>query len=118
MQNKEGTLEPGLKLDVGQQQEIAHGHPDLRQDSVFGGSQKRLDLQVLLDPLEEKLHLPARLVNGSDGRGGEVEIVGEELVGDVGLRIMESDQAKGLIVSFPRRRACQTDGFVMKQALF
>ena len=41
-------------------------------------AQKGFDFQVLLDPFEEQLHLPALFVNLSDGLGGPVKMVGGE----------------------------------------
>lgn len=50
------------KLEVSQQQIDAHGHPNLRHHRILAGVQEGLDLEVLLDPLEEQLDLPALLV--------------------------------------------------------
>ena len=61
--------EPGLIFDISQQQVITHGDPDLAHHRVFAGSQKRFDLQVLLDPLEKQFDLPAGFINpGNRGR--------------------------------------------------
>jgi len=45
---------------------------------VFIGANEGLDLQVLLDRLEKQLDLPAILVNGPDGGGPEVQMVGQQ----------------------------------------
>jgi hypothetical protein len=54
------------ELDLGQQQVDAHGNPDLGHHSILAGTEKSLSSEVLLNPLEEQLHLPAGLVNRSD----------------------------------------------------
>ena len=38
-----------------EQQIVAHGYPDLRVDCVLGSPIEGLDVQMLLDPFEEKL---------------------------------------------------------------
>lgn len=45
----------------------ADGDPDLRLDGVEGVAKEMLDRQVLLDPLEEGLDLPALAINLGDG---------------------------------------------------
>ena len=46
-------------LRNGDQQVGRYRNPDLPLDGVLAGAQKNLDAQVLLDPFEEQLHLPA-----------------------------------------------------------
>ena len=41
-----------------QQQIVTDGNPYLRKDCILRRSEERLDMQVLLDPLEEQLYLP------------------------------------------------------------
>ncbi len=65
------------ELEVGQQQVDTDGDPDLGHDGIAGSAQEALDLQILLDPLEEQLDLPARFVDLGDGAGGEFEVVGQ-----------------------------------------
>src|SRR5690348_7780725 len=51
---------------------------DLGADGVLGGAGEAADPEVLLDPLEEQLDLPALLVEGGDLLGRAVEVVGEQ----------------------------------------
>ncbi len=76
------------ELEVGQRQIDADGDPDLGHDGIAGGAQEALDLQVLLDPLEEQFDLPTGFVDLGDGAGGELEIVGQEIVLDAGFSIL------------------------------
>ena len=49
----------------------------MRQNRVFAGSEKALDLEILLDPLGEKLHLSALFVNVRHGFGAKSEGFGQ-----------------------------------------
>ena len=46
-----------------------------------------LIVQVLLDPFEEQLYVPAALVQLGDGEGGQREIVGEQAQAEIVLGI-------------------------------
>jgi len=50
-------------------------HPNLRPHGVLRSSIKRFDPQVLFDPTEEKLHLPAQFVKLGNGQGGQKKVV-------------------------------------------
>ena len=55
-----------------------------------------LDLQILLDPAEEDLDLPALLVDIGDGLGRQPEMVGEKHVTLAGGGVLVNDAAQGL----------------------
>src|SRR5439155_6020003 len=59
-----------------------------------------LDAQVLLDPLEEQLHLPALLVKRRDGGRRQHEIVGQKHEPLAGFRIAETNapQIPGIVL--------------------
>ena len=80
-------------FDNGYEHVDGDGDPDLRFDRVFGGAIKRFDPQVLFDPFEEQLHLPAAPVELSDDRGRKREVVGEEDKAFFRLGIEEADAA-------------------------
>ena len=61
----------GLKLNVCQQQVVAHGHPNLREYGILGRAEKSFKLQVLLDPAEEGFDLPTGLIDRGDGGSGQ-----------------------------------------------
>ena len=67
-------------FDVGQEQVIDHGDPDLGHDGISGSPQKGFDFEVLLDPFEEDLDLPTLAIDFGNGAGGEVKMVGEEAI--------------------------------------
>src|SRR6266496_405011 len=66
---------------------IEHRDPDLSLHCILAGTVESLDPQVLLDPFEEELHLPALLVNASDGQRREREVVGQELQALAGVSV-------------------------------
>ena len=79
-------------LDDGDQHISGDRDPYLGLHRVLAGAQKRLDAQMLLDPLEEQLHLPALLVQSGDHFRRQREIVGQRhrrrnraVVVDVGI---------------------------------
>ena len=61
-----------------QEGEGDHGGDDLEADGVFVAAEEGLDLEMLLDPAEEELDLPAGLVEGGDFDGGALHVVGDE----------------------------------------
>ena len=58
----ERGIELRLLLDDGDEHVGGHGAPHLRLHRILAAAQEMLDAQVLLDPLEEQLDLPAALV--------------------------------------------------------
>ncbi len=60
------------------QQVSRYGNPDLRLHRVLAGAKEDLDAQVLLDPFEEQLHLPALAVKISDQFGLQGKVVGQK----------------------------------------
>ena len=67
-----------LLFDDGDQHVSGYGAPDLRLHRVLARAQKALDTQMLLDPFEEQLHLPATLVQRGNGQGRQRRIVGQK----------------------------------------
>ena len=65
-------------LGNGDQHVCADRDPDLRLDRVLVGAIKRLDAQVLLDPFEEQLDLPALAIQVCNQLGFEGEVVGQK----------------------------------------
>ncbi len=67
-----------LLFDDGNQHVGADSRPDLGLHSFFGCAEKVLYAQVLLDPFEEELDLPAVFVQGCDGGGRQTGVVGQK----------------------------------------
>jgi hypothetical protein len=65
------------------------GAPDLRLHHVLACAQKLLDTQLLLDSLEEQLHLPAVLVKRGDDGCRQRRIAGQKDQGLAGLGIID-----------------------------
>ena len=99
----EDCVEAGVEIEAlfedGDKQVDRHGDPDLSFDGVLGGAIEALDAQVLLDPLEEQLDLPAALVQLGDGRPRQGESVGEICEDPPALAIAVLDAAQALRVA-------------------
>src|SRR6266446_1877765 len=61
-----------------QQQIGDHGGEELQSDGIGVASEEGPDLEMLLDPAEQQLDLPARLVEAGDVDGGALEVVGQQ----------------------------------------
>jgi hypothetical protein len=66
-------------LHEAQHQHRDQRNPHLRLHRIGAGSQKRLDLQILLQRFKIQLHRPPGPVDLGDGGGGELEVVGQKL---------------------------------------
>src|SRR5260221_8635061 len=71
-------FEPVVASGDAQQQIGDHGGGELQSDGVGAVAEELSDLEVLLDPSEQQLDLPACLVEAGDGDGGALEVVGDE----------------------------------------
>ena len=78
-------------FDDGDQHIGRHRAPDLRLHRVLAGAQEFLDAQMLLDPLEEQLHLPTALVQRGNGQWRQAGIVGQKHQRLAGFRVVEAD---------------------------
>ena len=65
-------------LRNGDQQVGRYGNPDLRLHGVLAGAKEHLDTQMLLDPFEEQLHLPALAVQVGNQLGLQCEVVAQK----------------------------------------
>ena len=72
------------------------GHPDLCLHGIFGSPVKRLNPEVLFDPTEEQLDLPAELVKQSDGQGGKRKVVRQERQIAAIVPIVKTDAAEAI----------------------
>lgn len=92
------------------------GCPDLRLDRVLGNSVEGFDAQVLLDPFEEQLDLPAALVQLRNGEGRQGKIVGEKNQLAIGLLVAVTDAPQGFGIATQRVETHQTDGLIAGQS--
>ena len=88
----------------------------MAQHGVFGVADEGFDLQVLLDPTEKNLDLPAFLVDIGDRLGRQFEMVGEKDIASAGGGVKVSDAAQGN-GAFLGLGAGQPDSLVRDQAL-
>ena len=80
-----------------------NGDPYLRLDRVLAGAEKNLDPQMLLDPFEEQLDLPALLVKRRDYVWLQCKVVGQKREALSGLVLDHDATQRGRIV-FARTR--------------
>lgn len=81
-------------FDDGHQHMDGDGDPDLSFDGVFGSAEEGLDPQVLFDPFEGQLDLPAALVEFGNGERRQGKVVGEEYEGVVSFGVVILDAAQ------------------------
>ena len=105
-----------LLLDDGNEHIGGYGAPDLRLHRVLARAQEFLDAQMLLDPFEEQLHLPAILVERGDRQRGQCCVVGEEYQRLARLGIFETDTAQMLGVVLADVEAVHGDGLIADHA--
>ena len=86
-------------------QEInADGDPELGLDGILGSSVEGLDPEILFDPFEEELHLPAAFVELGNDQSWKIEIVGQEsqIFLSVDIEVANAAQRIGIILGGPR----------------
>ena len=64
-----------LFLNNGNEHVGRHGAPDLRLHCFLAVAQKLLDTQLLLDPFEEQLDVPAAFVQAAMVNGGKLVLL-------------------------------------------
>src|ERR1700738_2810644 len=102
-------------LDDRDQDVGADGNPDLRLHGGLGRAIKGLDAQMLLDPFEEKFHLPAALVQFSNRQRVQDKVVGEKHQALAGIRIDILDTSQGNRIFGCRLDSCKPDGLIAAQ---
>jgi hypothetical protein len=90
--------------------------PDLSLDCILGGAEEGLDAEMLLDPLEEKLHLPTAFVERANRSGWKLKVVRQEDQCLAGLWIFEADTPEMLRVTVTGKRSVEGDGLVADDA--
>jgi hypothetical protein len=89
-----------------------HGAPDLGLHRVLRRTVKRLDPQVLFDPFEEQLDLPAAAVEVRDGFRVQLEVVGQEDQSLVVVGVVKRNPAQMRRITLPRIERLQHDRLV------
>ena len=103
-------------LNNGDEHVGGHGAPDLRLDRVLAVAQKLLDAQVLLDPFEEQLDLPAAFVPSGNGQGRQGRVVGQEDQSLLSFGIFEADTAQVFGVVLGDIVSAQCNGLIADDA--
>jgi hypothetical protein len=90
--------------------------PDLRLYGVLAGTRKFLDAQMLLDPLEEQLHLPAVLVKLGNDPSRQAGVVGQKHQRLVRDWVMKTHTANMFGISAQALGSTQFDRLIADQA--
>lgn len=100
-----------------EQKIVENGYPYRRIHCVLGGSVEGLDVQMLLDPLEEKFIFPSFAVQFCDGeRVFNREVVGQEAIGLPGLKVLIRNKPQRVRILPGRVIAHELDGLIRKNA--
>ena len=103
-------------LNNGDEHVGGNGSPNLRLDRVIAVAQELLDAQVLLDPFEEQLDLPAVCVQGENCQGRQGRVVCQEDQRFLGFRILEAVTAQVLRVVLGNIVTVQSNGLIADDA--
>jgi len=116
LQNLQNCVEVAGEVESlfqdGDQQINADSDPDLGFDGVGRCAVKGFDSQMLLDPAEEELHLPALLVNIGDGFCGNGKDIGQVDKTFVGVQVHVGHPAQGLRVGSSGFLACEKNALI------
>lgn len=94
------------------QQVVTDGNPYLCEDCILGRPIERLDVQVLLDPFEERLDSPALSVQFRNGNCFKGEVIRQESIHYVLRKVLIDDQAQQIRVLLGCKETSKTDGLV------
>src|SRR5471032_2931332 len=97
------------------EQVSAHGGPDLDAHRILRVAHKTTDTEMLLDPAEEQLDLPARPIQLRDLQSRSREQVGEENQRQVLRRIAVADPAQRRRITPLRGVVAQLNGLIAAQ---
>src|SRR5215472_8596137 len=115
-QSVERGVEREALLHDGDEDVDGYGDPQLRLHCTFRGTVEPLDAQMLLDPREEQLDLPAAFVELADGDGRQGEMVGDENELLAGFAVVEANTAEVLGIAAPGLGTVERDGLVADDA--
>src|SRR5690625_45375 len=102
-------------FDDGDQHVHGDGNPNLRFHGVLACAIEALDSQVLLDPLEEQLDLPALPIQRGDGERGQLEVVGQKDQRLGAFGVAQADAAQVQRVMLGGVNAVERDGLIADQ---
>ena len=103
---------PEFLFQDGDEEVNTDSNPDLGANGIVGGAVEGLDSQVLLDPLEEQLHLPPEFVERGHTEGRKSEIVRQEDERFAGGSVEEANSSQALWIVLPRFWQGQASGVI------
>ena len=114
---EDGSVQFEVVFDDGNETIGDDGDVNLYAHGIFGLAPEPFDAEMLLDPLEEKLHLPAVAVKQCDVLGIEIEVVGvvNERTSEVSGIINDPPDLRRIVVEIAF--ASEPDGLVKEHAV-
>ena len=91
------------------QQVITDGNPYLCEDCILGRPVECLDVQVLLDPFEERLDGPALSVKSCNSDCFKREVIRQKLMHYVLRKVLIDDQTQQIRVLLGSKKTSKTD---------
>ena len=91
------------------QQVVTDGNPYLCVDCILGRSVECLDVQMLLNPFEERLDSPALPIQFRNCNCLKSEVIRQESIHYVLRKVLISDQTQQIMVFPSSEEACKTD---------
>ena len=113
-QIRKRPAEFGSKLEKPQDQHGNQCCPNLNPDGIGAGSDKGLDLEVLLQMLEEDFNLPTIFVDGADRTSPEVKVVRQEDQDLSCVRVLHFDPSQGIGAFVDGLGASEFDLFILE----
>ena len=94
------------------QQVITDGNPYLCEDCILGRPVERLNVQMLLDPFEERFDSPTLSIQFCNGNCFKREVIRQESIYNVLRKVLIDDQAQQIRILLGRKETCKADGLV------
>lgn len=94
------------------QQIIADGYPYLRKNCILCCSIELLDMQVLLDPFEERLDSPTLLVEFCNGNCWKDKVISQESIHNVLSIVFICNQSQYVWIFLGSKQTSETDCFI------
>ncbi len=113
-QIRKRPAEFGPKLEKPEDQHGNQCCPNLNLDGIGTGSDKGLNLEVLLQMFKEDLNLPTIFVDGGNRAGSQVKVVRQEDQDLSRLGVLYFDPPQGVGAFLDRTRTSELDLFILK----
>lgn len=105
-----------MLLRKDEQRVVADGYPYLRVDSISESAIERLDVEMLLNPLEEGRNLPSVTVKFGNRDCLKREAIGQGPICRTHPKVLIHNESKRIWILLGRIIACEPDSIVREDA--